>query len=147
MGTKRSVVLVAMALAALAGCSSGPTSMGIIYGDPTGLAVRHKAQSDRTINFALGVTALDANIGHGHIDYMFHFDRIRRGDPTFYVGVGATYLFRVDDNNNNTDVGFGPRVPFGVSFQGRDFDLFLQGAAYFVGDLDFSWAVGVRFGI
>ena len=50
MKSKRSAVLGLIALAALTGCSSGPTSLGLIAYDPTGIAVRHKTESDKTIN-------------------------------------------------------------------------------------------------
>ena len=147
MRSGRGMLLGILALTVAAGCSSGPNSLGVMGYDPTGLAFRHKMESDKTLNIALGLNGLESKIGHGHVDYIMHFDRISRGDWSSYWGLGLGYLLKIDDTVDDNDVGIGLRVPLGISYQADGWDFFGQLAANIGGNVGISAAIGIRFGL
>jgi hypothetical protein len=137
-------------VAALAGCGSGPNSLGVIAYDPTGLAFRHMMEGDKSLNIALGLGGFDSKIAHGHVDYIMHFDRIAQDDWNPYWGIGVGYLTKVDSNDDSIDdneIGIALRVPLGISYQTDEWDFFAQLAGYVGRRLGISAALGVRFNL
>ena len=134
-----------VAAMALAGCGRGPTSIGVIAYDPTGLALRHKMQDDRTLNVAVGLGGFDSNYVHGHVDYIMHFEGISQRGWNPYWGLGVGYLGKLDDNADDNDVGVSLRVPLGISYQDDGWDFFAQLAAHVGEHTGISAALGVRF--
>jgi len=134
-----------LALTMLAGCGSGD-SIGVILYDPTGVAYRHKLESDKTLNVAVGLNRFETDLFHGHVDYIMHFDSISRGDWNPYWGLGGGYVFQLDDNAGNDDVvGLWLRVPLGISYQEDTWDFFAQIVLDVGSGVDFSAGLGIRF--
>jgi len=134
------------AIGLLAGCNT--TSVGVILGDPSGLALRNVLQSDRMLNVAVGVNNLDNQAVRGHVDYTMYPTRVRRESWNPYWGFGLDYVADANENANNDNVGVGLRVPLGVSFDSSGWDFFGQ-AAVRVGEnnVNVGLAMGLRFSL
>jgi len=139
----------ALALLFAAGCKDSPNHLGVIHGDVTGVAFRHKLDRDNAAHADLAVHG-DVDFIHGHVDYQFYPHRIRQNEWNFYWGLGVSYSADVSDDADPDLVGLGFRVPLGLAYEFDDEsgDFFAQAAPFLVNDqLVFSWAIGVRFGI
>ena len=145
MGKRCGAALAVMTMALLAGCDSGPNSIGAIVYDPTGLAFSHRMKDDRTLNVAVGLGGFDSRFAHGHVDYIMYFDPVSQGDWNPYWGLGVGYLGTLDDTADDNDIGIGLRVPLGISYQDEGWDFFAQLAAHIGAHTGITGAIGVRF--
>lgn len=102
--------------------------LGIVIGDPTGLAAKSWTGSDRALAFALAWGGIGNDNGYFHVqgDYLFHHFNlitVAKGKLPVYYGPGAR--LRVADNSSTR---FGIRFPVGLNylFEGAPVDVFLE---------------------
>ena len=142
MRSRTVAVCSLVALVLVAGCST--SSVGVILGDPSGLAVRGMLESDKTLNFAIGIAGRDSDLAYGHIDYAMYPNRVRREDWNPYIGIGVGYLAVLNDEGRNDHVGASLRVPLGLSYDSRGWDFFVQFAPYLGEFSGVTLALGLR---
>ncbi len=120
--------------------------LGVMAGDPSGIAGKYWLSSSNSINGVLGWSVRGDNI-YVHADYAFHkFDLIRvpEGSLPLYFGIGG----RMRAGN---DVRLGVRVPVGLVylFEGIPLDAFFELAPIVDvlpgTDFDLAGGIGVRF--
>ena len=136
--------------------ANGVFGLGLELGAPTGLNGKYFLQSDRALNFGIGVIYdryyYDRRDGlHLYLDYLFHPFSLTN-NPTFqlplYVGIGGR-VWDFDDyrGRDRYDDGYalGARVPLGLAFDFNNvpLDIFVQ--LTFV--VDFFFAYEDRAGI
>ncbi|MFW5689202.1 MAG: hypothetical protein ACOC1U_06505 [Spirochaetota bacterium] len=118
------LVLVVAAAPPMVAQSSGPvTSVGVILGEPTGLAARQWVGGGVGFDAALAWSFRDPGSIYAHVDYQQHFESIpvEVGRLLLFAGIGAKIYL-------STEVVIGARVPLGVFYEFEDapFELFFE---------------------
>lgn len=99
--------------------------LGIILGEPTGLAAKYWTSRSTAFDIAGSWSFAGANDSfHLHADYLFHsFNvfKVEKGRLPFYYGIGARLSLQ-------DETRFGIRVPLGLSymFDGTPIDIFVE---------------------
>ncbi len=125
----------------------GPTGLGGIAGDPTGVSVKHWLSPQSALDAAFAWN-LGRNSAFGiHADYLLHVPTLMRaGDAAvpLHYGIGGLLVF-------SKASAFAVRIPVGVShrFQRHPVDIFAELAAllFLAPDTDFDvhGGVGARY--
>jgi hypothetical protein len=149
---KRILSLAALTLVTLLGASraqaaGGPTGVGVIVGDPTGLSLKHWLTKTTAIDAALAWTLDDSNAFAIHADYLRHVPglvRVGRSEFPFHYGIGGV-LVLADSS------AFAFRAPVGLSyrFQAEPIDIFAELAGVLLvapsTDFDINLGIGARY--
>lgn len=114
--------LVMMAAPALA--QSGKTGLGIIVGEPTGIAAKYWLGSTSAVDGALAWSFVDDASLYMHADYLYHhfnLIEVESGQFPLYYGIGGRIKFQDDPR-------VGVQVPMGISYILEDapLDIFLE---------------------
>lgn len=129
--------------------------LGLIVGEPTGIVAKKWLSETAAVDGAVAWSFGGDDSLHLHGDYLLHNGTLIqvpevKGDLPVYYGVGARIKFK-DNNNGDSDVLVGIRVPFGISYlpDSTPLDFFVEVAPImdFVPDteLDLNAAIGVRY--
>ncbi|MEO6458979.1 MAG: hypothetical protein ABIO95_00910 [Bdellovibrionota bacterium] len=127
--------------------AGGPTGVGLIIGDPTGISAKHWLTQDTAIQAAVAWTVDKANVFLVQGDYLWHTPglvKVGSADFLLHYGVGAAVLF--GDAN-----AFAVRVPVGLSyrFQVNPIDIFFEIAPVVLlapsTDFDMQVGLGARY--
>ncbi len=127
--------------------AGGPTGVGAIMGDPTGVSVKHWLTESTAIDAAFAWTLDDYNAFAIHADYLLHVPqmvRIGKADFTMHYGVGGV-LVLADSS------AFAFRAPLGLSyrFDSNPVDIFAEIAALLLvapsTDFDINVGIGARY--
>ena len=145
---KRFLSLAAFSLFAILGVSraeaaGGPTGVGVIVGDPTGISLKHWLTEGTAIDAAFA-WSLDESDAFGiHADYLRHVPglvKIASAEFPLHYGIGG--LLVLADSS-----AFAFRAPVGLSyrFQAEPIDIFaeLAGVLLVAPSTDFDIHVGV----
>lgn len=104
------------------GSSSGSTGLGVMFGEPTGITLKHWLSGDSALQF--GVTYSFNNYFALLGDYLWHFKFKPQFTP--YVGLGAEIFFDSSNSfaqrfnrDNPSSVDFAMRIPLGIEFLPR----------------------------
>ena len=136
--------------------------IGGMLGAPTGLSLKYYFNQRHALDFGLGIGFWGGATLYLHGDYKFHFmlTKASHFDLPLYIGVGAKltvwftdhdHTYWGDNDAHGGYLGFGIRVPIGVSFNLNKLplDVFLEivpGVGLFPGIGAFvDGAVGVRY--
>lgn len=136
----------------------GPFGAGVILGDPSGLSAKLFLDRDSALDFGAGWSLYNER-AHFHMDYLYHWpQRWGGGDWAMFLGVGGAltvwdhHHHHHGHHHDDDEVGFGVRVPFGVSwFPGRraPFEVFAEiapGVRFFPhSGFDLQGGMGVRY--
>jgi hypothetical protein len=106
---------------------NGTFGLGLILGEPTGIAAKYWIAHDRAIDGELSFSFNDYFLIQS--DYLWHFHGLFGNRGEFvqnlepYVGVGGTLFFSTTSTHTNPtyfsdhgSVGFGVRIPFGLEW-------------------------------
>lgn len=159
------------ALAAPPPALQGPAEglgIGLVAGSPSGLSLAYRPGGDTYLQFAAG-WSLDLDdddnnndVGRFHLnaDYLYTITKLTiPEEPSlvfpFYVGLGARFRFRgddqIDDNDDGQDSSLGLRVPIGIGLTPANFsmDVFLELVPNLIlfpeTDFGFDAGIGARF--
>ena len=143
------VSVLAGAGIAKAGHLHGPFGLGLIIGEPTGIAGKLFLGGGNAVEAALAWSASGDNELHLQGDYIYHwFDliKVERGQMPVTFGVGGRIVFR----ENEKDL-FGIRFPVGMAYELEQAPIDFFGQLVPILDLtpdtdvDFEGAIGARF--
>jgi hypothetical protein len=102
--------------------SSGSTGLGVMFGEPTGLTLKHWLNSSNAVQF--GLTYSFNNYFAIMGDYLWHFSTHSEFTP--YAGIGAEIFFNTADGysqrfrrDDTGSVDFAARIPLGVEWLPR----------------------------
>ena len=122
------------------GDEKGTFGIGIIVGEPTGIAAKLYLSQNTAIDGAVGSAIIGGGI-HAHVDFLLHpwilEDRESFTMPA-YVGLGGRFLSHNRGAGGDDDVHLGPRVVIGMLFDFKSIplDVFVEVAG--VGELRFG---------
>ncbi len=134
----------------------GVLGLGVLLGEPTGVAAKYFLTDDTALSGALGFAPI-ANGLAAHVDYLWHpivLDSRTTVVMPLYVGIGGRILRRRRTNGVAEHFRFGGRGVVGVVFDfvEKPIDVFLEtavvaelrteGTAF---GLDLNFGVGVRY--
>ena len=107
----------------VAGQDSGP-GIGIVVGEPTGIAFKQWVGKSNAIDAALAWSFVNSSSLYLHADYLWHnfnLIEIEEGRFPIYWGVGGRLKF-------TKDIRVGVQVPLGISyiFNNTPLDVFLE---------------------
>ncbi len=122
------LVVVISLLCARGSAQDSGFGLGIVIGDPTGLAAKAWTGSDRALAFALAWGGIGNDNGYFHVqgDYLFHnfsLITVSKGKLALYYGPGARLRL-----SENSDTRLGLRFPVGLDylFEGAPVDVFVE---------------------
>lgn len=144
------VVLAVLAAICAYAVSAHAVGVGVMVGEPTGLAFQFGGRGDNAVNAAVGWSISEEEWFYVHADYIFlSLVRSREFDETipFYYGIGARAVLLEDDSR------MGVRAPLGLQYETGDLPVtfFIEVAPLFdlAPETEFGVAggIGVRFGL
>ena len=124
--------------------------LGIMFGEPTGISFKGWLSERSAIDGGLGWSYVNEGSVHIHVDYLYHFYNVfETPNIPLYLGVGGR--IKLKNNEHNSDLRLGVRIPFGIAYQFSEVpvDVFLEIAP--VLDLNpstsgsINGAIGVRY--
>jgi len=130
-----------------ADAAGGPTGVGAIIGDPTGVSAKHWISETTAIDAAFAWTLDKSNAFGVHADYLLHVPnivRIGKADFTMHYGIGGA-LVLADSS------AFAFRAPVGLNyrFDENPIDLFVELAGLLLvapsTDFDINVGLGARY--
>jgi len=136
----------------------GPFGLGIMLGDPSGLAFKYHLGGQNAVDGGLGFSVRHDWL-HLHVDYLYHFPQTWGGASFLpYVGIGGKLAIWDGRNgrsgyydDDDDDFALGVRVPLGIAWEPKSapIDLFVEIVpALWVlpgTNIDFDFALGGRF--
>lgn len=116
---------------ALMGCNTalagtGPFSLGVIIGAPTGLSAELDLGNRRSLDGALAWSSGKHERMYFHLDHLWHHgSALPDLDLPWYWGIGGRLLTRDDnrerhENDDDYDTHLGVRLPVGVRYRVAD---------------------------
>jgi hypothetical protein len=144
------VVVLIICFSGLVKSQQSDLGLGIMFGEPTGISFKGWISERSAIDGGLGWSFVNDGSVHIHADYLYHFYNVFNTPRLpLYLGVGGR--IKLKNNEHNTDMRLGVRIPFGISYQFNEVpvDIFLEIAP--VLDLNPSTkgsvngAIGVRY--
>ena len=122
--------LAARPVAADGGAEKGSLGLGIVIGEPIGIAGKLYLQDDQAIQAALGFTFVTGGF-HLHADYVFHPWIVEEREAfalVGYVGPGVRLLQHRAGRGADDDFRIGPRAVAGLlfDFQEIPLDVFVE---------------------
>lgn len=115
----------AAAPAAADGAEKGSLGVGVVIGEPTGVAAKLYLQDDQAIQAALGLAFVSSGF-HVHADYVFHpwilEDREAFTLPA-YIGPGVRLMQHRAGRGADDDFRIGPRAVIGMLFDFKEIPL------------------------
>ena len=129
---------------------SGPYSLGLMIGGPSGISAGYQLNSRHVLDFALSWTSSRPLYIHG--DYLWQpYRRLKVDTVTldFFWGAGGRFFTR--DASNKSETVLGARFPFGLRYQWDDPSILVFGEIALNLDLvpdtafEGAVAVGVRY--
>ena len=126
------ILLAALVLSA---CAAGPAvagkntegfGLGLMAGEPSGLAWKAWTGKRTAIDGGVAWSTKDDGGIAAHMDYLWHVHDMRMTERSilpFYYGIGVRYRDRDNQNDN-----FGVRIPLGLAylFGNSAFDVFFE---------------------
>jgi len=107
------------------GVEKGSLGIGIVIGEPTGIAAKLYLQDDQALQGALGFTFVSGGF-HAHADYVFHpwilEDREAFTMPA-YVGPGIRVMQHRAGRDGDDDLRIGVRAVAGLLFDFKEIPL------------------------
>ncbi len=103
----------------------GSLGVGLIIGEPTGVAAKLYLQDDQAVQAALGFAFVSGGF-HVHADYVFHpWILEEREDFTIpaYVGPGVRVMQHGAGRDGDSDFRVGPRAVAGLLFDFKEIPL------------------------
>jgi hypothetical protein len=101
--------------------------LGIMFGEPTGISFKGWISERSAIDGGLGWSFVHEGSVQVHADYLYHFYNVfETPNLPLYIGVGGR--IKLKNNEHNSDMRLGVRVPFGMSYQFNEVpvDVFLE---------------------
>lgn len=123
--------IVVAALAASAGpalaegTEKGSLGVGVVIGEPTGVAAKLYLQDDQAIQAALGLTFVSGGF-QAHADYVFHPVILEEREAftlPAYVGPGVRVMQHREGRGGDTDFRIGARAVAGLLFDFKEIPL------------------------
>lgn len=144
------IVTVLLLALAYAGDAAARVGLGVMAGEPTGVALKVWGSSRHAFDAAAGWSIGDGGWIYLHGDYLWHRYELDpgefRGTVPYYFGVGGRLLLHEGDDSR-----VGVRFPLGLDylFEGGRFDVFVEVAPVLdlvpETNLTLSGGVGARF--
>lgn len=143
----RSALVITLFLTAGAFAQNGGFGLGIIVGEPTGLAGKYYLSESHAIDGAVAWSFKKDAALHIHADYLYHdntFFNVKQGRLPVYVGIGGR--IKLQDKSR-----IGVRIPVGMAYEfaKAPVDVFVEIVPLLdlVPDtqFDFNGAIGVRY--
>ncbi len=124
-------IFAGLVLILLVGClpvlaKEGPLGAGLIVGDPSGISLGYKLDTDTSLQAALAWDLISPGGLTLTGDYIFHFDRIFKIKSVFiplYSGVGAKFTILVGTgryDSSASTIGLAARIPLGIRWEFSD---------------------------
>ena len=144
------IVILIFCFTGLAKSQKSGFGLGIMFGEPTGVSFKGWFSERSAIDGGLGWSYANEGSVHIHVDYLYHFYNVfETPNIPLYIGVGGR--IKLKNNEHNSDMRLGVRVPFGIAYQFSEVpvDVFLEIAP--VLDLNpstsgsINGAIGVRY--
>jgi hypothetical protein len=141
------LLLSTLFVASASFAAGGPTGVGAIIGDPTGVSAKHWLTESTALDAAFAWTLDDSNAFGIHVDYLLHVPsmvRIGKADFDMHYGIGGV-LVLADSS------AFAFRAPVGLAyrFDSNPVDIFAEIAALLLvapsTDFDINVGIGARY--
>jgi hypothetical protein len=120
--------------------AEGRTGIGIVFGEPTGVAWKYTIDPDHALDGAIGLTPYDRF--RIHVDYLWESYPFENGNLLLHYGAGGAIGFRETELRRDgrsylvseSGVGFGVRAVLGLTYRipRAPVDLFLEVAPVIV---------------
>lgn len=107
------------------GVEKGSLGVGLIIGEPTGVAAKLYLQDDQAVQAALGFTFVSGGF-HAHADYVFHPWILEERDAftlPAYVGPGVRVMQHRAGRGADDDFRIGARAVAGLLFDFKEIPL------------------------
>lgn len=107
------------------GTEKGSVGVGIVIGEPTGVAAKMYLQDDQAIQAALGATFVSGGF-QAHADYVFHpwiLEEREAFTLPAYVGGGLRLMQHGAGRDGDDDFRIGPRAVVGMLFDFKEIPL------------------------